>query len=157
MLHKKTVFQSSQKMFTDRLLQDGYFSDIVIETLGHTRSCCHRAHSQVQKYIPFSLPEGQMLPKKKASILLFSVFYNPILSIVRLFSIMETPWEKKKESTGIWLLYNAVLISTVQGSESAVCIHISHPSWTSPAHLTHLDHHRALSGASSALWQLPTS
>ena len=96
MPHNKTVFQSSQKIFTDCLLHDGYFSDIVIETLGHTRSCCHGAHSQVQKYIPFSLPEGQMLPKKKASILLFSVFYNPILSIVRLFSILETPWEKKK-------------------------------------------------------------
>ena len=32
---------------------------------------------------------------------------------------------------GIWLLYNVVLVSAVQYSESAICIHISSPLWAS--------------------------
>ena len=38
---------------------------------------------------------------------------------------------------GIYLLYNVVLVSAVQRSESAICIHISPPSWTSlpPPHI----------------------
>ena len=36
---------------------------------------------------------------------------------------------------GVQLLYNVVLVSAVQQSESAICIHISPPSWTSlPPH-----------------------
>ena len=34
---------------------------------------------------------------------------------------------------GIYLLYNIVLVSAVQWSESATCIHISPPSWASLA------------------------
>ena len=32
---------------------------------------------------------------------------------------------------GVKLFYNVVLASAVQRSESAICIHISPPSWTS--------------------------
>ena len=53
---------------------------------------------------------------------------------------------------GIELLYNAVLVSVVQGSESAICIHISPPSWTSLPypHSTHLGRHQAPSRTSCA-------
>ena len=33
--------------------------------------------------------------------------------------------------TGVKLIYNVVLVSAVQRSESAICIPISPPSWTS--------------------------
>ena len=61
------------------------------------------------------------------------------------------------------LEYNCVtmfLASAVQGSESALCIHISPLSWTSlPSlpHPTHLGHHRVLSWAPSTVQQVPTS
>ena len=50
----------------------------------------------------------------------------------------------------VLLLYNVVLISALQGSESAVCLHISPPSWTSSTPHTHTHpttpgHHTALS------------
>ena len=43
--------------------------------------------------------------------------------------------------------YNIVLVSTVQQSESVICLHISYPSWTPllPPHITALGHLRALS------------
>ena len=49
---------------------------------------------------------------------------------------------------GVQLVYNIVLVSTVQQHESAICIHISPFSWASlspPSH--HLGHHRAPSWA----------
>ena len=57
---------------------------------------------------------------------------------------------------GVKLLYNVVLVSAVQWSESAICIPISPPSWTSllPFH-QHLGHHRAPSWAPCALQQVP--
>ena len=48
---------------------------------------------------------------------------------------------------GIQFLYNVLLVSAVQQSESATCIHVSLPpraSLPSP-HPTPLGHHRALS------------
>ena len=35
---------------------------------------------------------------------------------------------------GVQLLYNVALLSAVQQSESAVCIHVSPPSWTPHSH-----------------------
>ena len=57
------------------------------------------------------------------------------------------------------LLYNVLLISAVQQCESAICIHISPPSWTSlpPLHPTPPGHHRTLSWAPCAIHQLPNS
>ena len=57
------------------------------------------------------------------------------------------------------LLYNVLLASAVQQCESAICIHISPPSWTSlqPLHPTPLGHHRTLSWAPCAVQQLPNS
>ena len=63
-------------------------------------------------------------------------------------------------SIGVELLYNVVLVSAVQWSESAVRIHMSPPSWASlppPPHPTPLGHHRALSWAPCAIQKLPTS
>ena len=50
-------------------------------------------------------------------------------------------------------------VSAVQWSESAICIHISSPSWISlpPLHLTHLGPHRALNWAPYATQHLPVS
>ena len=47
------------------------------------------------------------------------------------------------------LLYNIALVSAVQKHDSAICINISPPSWTSlsPPLFTPLGHHRALSWA----------
>ena len=63
---------------------------------------------------------------------------------------------------GVKLLYNVVLVSAVQWSESALCIPISPPSWTSllpnsPPPPPHLGHHRAPSWAPCAIQQVPTS
>ena len=45
---------------------------------------------------------------------------------------------------GVQLLYNVVLVFAVQGSKSAMCIHMSPPAWASlPPHPTPLGHHRA--------------
>ena len=57
------------------------------------------------------------------------------------------------------LLYNVVLVSAVQRSESAICIHKSPPSWVSLllSHLTLLSHHRAQSWAPYDIQQPPTS
>ena len=61
-----------------------------------------------------------------------------------------------------WNIYNCfivfVLVSAIQWSISAVCIHISPPSWISQpfSHPTHLGHNRAPSWASWALQQVPT-
>ena len=62
---------------------------------------------------------------------------------------------------GVQKLYNVVLVSTVQQSESALCIHISpyplppeppcHPSYPIP-----LGHHKAPSWSPCAMQQLPT-
>ena len=52
------------------------------------------------------------------------------------------------------LPYNVVLVSAIQWSESAACIHIPPPSWTSlppNPHATPLGHHRAPSWAPCAL------
>ena len=60
---------------------------------------------------------------------------------------------------GIYLLYNIVLVSAVQQSESAICIHMCPPLWTSlptPIPSTPLGHHRAPCWASCAWYQLPT-
>ena len=47
---------------------------------------------------------------------------------------------------GVELFYNVVLVSAVQQSESALCIHVTPPSWPSLQlpHPTHLGHHRAV-------------
>ena len=37
----------------------------------------------------------------------------------------------KKNFIGVWVLYNVVLVSAKQLSESAICIHIFPPSWVS--------------------------
>ena len=51
---------------------------------------------------------------------------------------------------------NVVLVSAVQWTESALCIHISTPSWDSlPHHRTPPGHHRAPSWALCAIQQLP--
>ena len=57
------------------------------------------------------------------------------------------------------LLYNVVLVSAVQRSESAICIHKSLPFWVSLllSHLTILSHHRAPSWAPYDIQQPPTS
>ena len=58
---------------------------------------------------------------------------------------------------GVSSLYNVVLVSAVQLSESGICVHISFPSWASlPYHPTHLGHHKAQSWASFALQKIPT-
>ena len=48
---------------------------------------------------------------------------------------------------GVQLLYNVVLVSAVQQSESAICIHTS-PFFRSPSHV---GHHRALSRVPCAI------
>ena len=57
------------------------------------------------------------------------------------------------------MLYDVVLVSAVQQSESAICVHISPPSRVSllplPPRPTPLGHHRALSCAPCAIQQLP--
>ena len=61
---------------------------------------------------------------------------------------------------GVYLLYSFALVSAVQWSESAMCIHISPPSWTSLSHPTPspaLGHPRAWSWAPCAIEQLLTS
>ena len=59
---------------------------------------------------------------------------------------------------GVSLLYNVVLVSAVQLSESGICVHTSFPSWVSlPYHPTHLGHHKARGWASFALQQIPTN
>ena len=46
---------------------------------------------------------------------------------------------------GVWLLYNAVLVSAVQQRASAIRIHVSPPSWACLPPPSHpLGHHRAL-------------
>ena len=54
------------------------------------------------------------------------------------------------------MLYYVVLVSAIQWSESAICIHISPPSWTflSPTRPTHLGHYRAPSRAPCAIQQV---
>ena len=55
------------------------------------------------------------------------------------------------------MLYNAMLVSAVQQSELAACVHISPPSWASPcSSLTPLGYHRP-SWAPCAVQQLPTT
>ena len=56
------------------------------------------------------------------------------------FTFFYPALKKKKNVTGVWLIYSVMLFSAVQQSESAVCIHIS-PLFRSPSHL---GHHRAL-------------
>ena len=62
---------------------------------------------------------------------------------------------------GVKLLFNVMLVSTVQQCESAICVHLSPPAWSSfplsHHYPTLLAHHRALSWAPCALQQLPTS
>ena len=56
--------------------------------------------------------------------------------------------------------FTMLLVSAVQWSESAICIHLSPCSWASfqhPPHLTPPGHHRTLSWAPCAVQQLPTS
>ena len=58
------------------------------------------------------------------------------------------------------LLYDVVLVSAVQRSESATCIHTSLPSWGSlppHPHSTPPGHHRAPSSAPGAVPQIPAS
>ena len=58
------------------------------------------------------------------------------------------------------LLYNVVLVSAVQQSESAICIHRSPPSGTPlppHPHPIHLGHHRAPSWAPCITQKVPTS
>ena len=58
---------------------------------------------------------------------------------------------------GVKLLYNVVLVSAVQWSESAICISVFPLSWTSlqPPHPTHLGRHRAPSWAPFAISRFP--
>ena len=67
-------------------------------------------------------------------------------------------WFSRITFTGIKLLYNVVPVSVVQWSQSAICMHISPPSWSSllPPHPSHLGHQRALNWASCVVWQVPT-
>ena len=59
---------------------------------------------------------------------------------------------------GVKLLYNVVLVSAVQWSESAIRIPISPSSWTSlPPFPLHLGHHRGPSWAPCAIQQVPTT
>ena len=80
----------------------------------------------------------------------------------------ESGWSRTERSIFIaaflkirlWLLYNLVLVSEVQWSESAICIHIPPPLTLLPTPLPHptpLGHRRALSWAPCAIQQLPTS
>ena len=85
------------------------------------------------------------------------MYPNSLLSFYGLVIQADTFTLKKKIKWGM-LLYNIVLVSAVQWSESATCIHISPPSWTSPSpHPTLLGHHRARSWAPCAIQQLPAS
>ena len=59
----------------------------------------------------------------------------------------------------VYLFYSVMLASAVQWSESAMCMYVCPPSWTSLStpNLMHLGHHGAVSWASWASQQLPAS
>ena len=79
-----------------------------------------------------------------------SVMTEPYFSRVNLLSCDNTLKKKLEYSC-----FTVLLVSALQVSESAVCIHISPPSQPALSSLPTPGHHRARSQAPCTIWQVP--
>lgn len=101
----------------------------------HVFSCLASTESERQPfftYLFFHIKQSNCINKKLEN--------NPNVVIMRILFIF----------TGVWLLYNVILVSAIQHSESAICIRIS-PLY---GFLSRLGNHRALSRILCAIQQI---